>query len=81
MKETDGGKSPAPAWMPQIDAEEKQDLAEAQSIACDRSLHLLLTNYQQGPICPRQGSSDVGRGVRIPRLENIPAGLTVQVQL
>lgn len=46
MREAHGGKCPAPAWMPQTDAEEKQDLAEAQSITCDRSLHLLLTNYQ-----------------------------------
>ena len=33
MREAHGGKSPA--RMPQTDAEEKQDLAEAQSITCD----------------------------------------------
>lgn len=46
MREAHREKSPAPARLPQTDAEEKPDLAEAQSITCDRSLHLLLTNYQ-----------------------------------
>lgn len=50
MREAHGEKS----WIPQNDAEEKQDLAEAQTIACDQSFHLLLTNYRQGTICYRQ---------------------------
>lgn len=62
MREAHRGKS----WIPQNDAEQKQDLAEAQTIACDQSLHLLLTNYQQGTICYRQDNSDVERGIRIP---------------
>lgn len=49
--------------MPETDAEKKQDLAKAQSITCDRSPHLLLTNYQQGTVCYWQGSSDVERGI------------------
>lgn len=61
MREAHGEKSPAPAWIPQIDAEDKQDVAEAQSVTCDQSRHLLLTNYQLGTICYRQGRSDGGR--------------------
>lgn len=67
MREAHGGKS----WIPQNDAEEKQDLAEAQTITCDQFLHLLLTNYQQGTICYRQDNPDVERGIRT-RLENDP---------
>lgn len=33
------------SWIPQNDAEQKQDLAEAQAITCEQSLHLFLTNY------------------------------------
>lgn len=62
MRETHRGKS----WIPQNDAEEKQDLAEAQTITCDQFLHLLLTNYQPGTICYRQDSPDVERGIRTP---------------
>lgn len=62
MREAHGGKS----WIPQNDAEEKQDLAEAQTITCDQFLHLLLTNYQQGIICYRQDNPDVERGIRTP---------------
>lgn len=62
MREAHRGKS----WIPQNDAEEKQDLAEAQTITCDQFLHLLLTNYQQGTICYRQDNPDVERGIRTP---------------